>query len=463
MSAVMRASAFIEQAGIPVVAVGSAPFEPLGRAVANLMGVPSIPIVSYPGVPLSDTFEEFNSKVVNIVAPAVVDALTTDRLDNRPEPRVPLNLPRGVDGVVFKGSLDDVHDYFIDRNWTDGLPIVPPTRERVNAFLRWTDRSPDEELGVLLPARRAATVWNVAVNGVMSGCAPEYMPILLAAVECIADPSFRLEDAASTTGWEPIVIISGDLSSRLGFNSETGVLRIGRRANSTVGRFLRLYMRNVAGLLPGTTDQGAIAGNFFVALAENDEYIRSELGWPSYREDSGFGPEDTVVAVQSALSSGVPIYSAGDTAEEQMWSITRGFSDAIGLWAGKVMFSGVCFPLLILGPPVAKALKEFGWSKSEIRHYIWENTWVRVADVERSAYGTAGVRSSYGGWAWEPDEATSAKLFRSEPEPMIRTVLDPESIQIVVAGNPGRNQSKAFLQLGHIGAPSTRLVRASSA
>lgn len=84
MSAVMRASAFIEQAGIPVVAVGSAPFEPLGRAVADVMGVPSIPIVSYPGVPLSDTFEEFNLKVTTIVAPAVVDALTTDDLDDSP-------------------------------------------------------------------------------------------------------------------------------------------------------------------------------------------------------------------------------------------------------------------------------------------------------------------------------------------------------------------------------------------
>jgi hypothetical protein len=243
MPAVMRAAAIIERTGVPAVAVGSAHFEVLGHTIADVMGVPDVPIVSYPGVPLSDTPEEFDRKVTEVVAPAVVDALICEPARNGRAEGAPLREERAARKIVFRGSLDEVHDYFLDRSWTDGLPIVPPTPDRVEAFLRYSDRPPDDVLGVLLPARQEATVWKVAVNGVMAGCAPNYMPLLVAAVECIADPAFRIEEAGSTPGWEPIVIVSGPMARDLNFNAETAVLRIGRRANSTVGRFLRLYMR----------------------------------------------------------------------------------------------------------------------------------------------------------------------------------------------------------------------------
>ena len=208
-------------------------------------------------------------------------------------------------------------------------------------------------------------MWSVAVNGVMAGCAPEYMPLLLAAVECVSDPDWRIEEAGSTPGWEPIVIVSGPMTKELDFNSGTAALRIGRRANSSMGRFLRLYLRNVAGLLPppGMTDQGAIAGNFYVALAENDDFVRTELGWPTYREDHGYGPEDTVVGVQSLTSAGVPIYTIGDSVDDVMWSISRCFADSIGLWGFVGAHGSAYFPLLILGPSVARSLKDFGWNK----------------------------------------------------------------------------------------------------
>jgi hypothetical protein len=461
MPAVMRAAAIIERTGVPAVAVGSAHFEVLGHTIADVMGVPHVPIISYPGVPLSDTEAEFDRQVTEVVAPAVVDALTCEPARNGPPEGAPRREERASRKIVFRGSLDEVHDYFLDRSWTDGLPIVPPTPDRVEAFLRHTDRPPDEVLGVLLPARQQATVWNVAVNGVMAGCAPPYMPLLLAAVECIADPVFRIEEAGSTPGWEPIVIVSGPMAKKLDFNAETAVLRIGRRANSTVGRFLRLYMRNVAGLLPppGTTDQGAIAGNFYVALAENDEFVRSELGWPAYREDHGYRSEDTVVGVQSVMSAGVPIYSGGDSAEEEMWSIARCFADTIGLWGVAGAHGNAYYPLLVMGPSVARSLKDFGWTKSRIREHLWENLWMRVEDAERYAYGLGGGRRPLAE-VWEQDPAGRAQHFRFGPDPMVRMLPKPEFIQIVVAGNPGRNQSKAFMQQNRQGPPVTRRVRA---
>src|SRR5262249_7443189 len=157
----------------------------------------------------------------------------------------------------------------------DGLPVIPPTVDRVKAFLGCTDRSASEVLGVLAPEKREATVMNVAVNGVMAGCRPEDMPILLAVVECITDPAFRMEDAGSTPGWEPLVVVSGPLVRALDFNSGTGVMRVGRQANASVGRFVRMYMRNVAGLRapPGVTDQAGFGANFNMALAENEDAV----------------------------------------------------------------------------------------------------------------------------------------------------------------------------------------------
>ena len=221
-----------------------------------------------------------------------------------------------------------------------------------------------------------------------------------------------------------------------------------------------MYMRNVAGLLPppDMTDQGAIAGNFYVALAENDDFVRAELCWPTYREDHGYGPEDTVVGVQSLTSAGVPIYTVGDSADDVIWAISRCFADTLGLWGFVGAHGSVFYPLLILGPSVARSLKDFGWTKDRIRKDIWEDLWMRVEDAERYAPALGGGprRLTEG---WQHGEAARANHFRSDPEPMARMLLRPDLIQIVIAGSPGRNQSKAFLQQNRQGPPTTRKVR----
>src|SRR5690606_28807769 len=113
--------------------------------------------------------------------------------------------------IVFRGDLEEVNDHFYRAGWSDGLPIVPPTIDRVERFLRYTDRAPDEVIGVCPPENREATIWNTAVTGVMAGCRPEYMPVLIAIVEAITQPEFRLQDAGSTPGWEPVVTVSGEI------------------------------------------------------------------------------------------------------------------------------------------------------------------------------------------------------------------------------------------------------------
>ena len=158
-------------------------------------------------------------------------------------------------------------------------------------------------IAVLPPENRSATVWNIAVNGVMAGCRPEYLPILIVVVECLADPVFRLEDQGSTSGREPLIVVSGPLVAQLDFNSGTGVMRLGRQANTTMARFARLVMRNLAGLRipPGDQDHGAFGCGFLVTLAEDAEHTKA-IGWDPYSVERGFAADDSVVSVQSVVN-----------------------------------------------------------------------------------------------------------------------------------------------------------------
>src|SRR5690606_15768593 len=124
----------------------------------------------------------------------------------------------GRKDIVFTGSFDEVNAYFLQQGWSDGLPIVPPTLEKIEAFLRHTDRSPDEVLGVMHPSLAAATVWDVAVNGVMAGCRPEYMPLLLAISDIMADPEYGMRHGGSTPGWEAMIIVNGPIREELGLD-----------------------------------------------------------------------------------------------------------------------------------------------------------------------------------------------------------------------------------------------------
>jgi hypothetical protein len=443
MPAVMRAAAVVEKAGVPAVAIGATGFEAMGRAVGRALGINHVPIVAYPGVILTDTTEVFQAKMRDIVAAKVAEALTA-RIDLGAEDHSQPDAEPAPRQVVMSASLDDVQEAFLAQQWSDGLPIVPPTIERVERFLRWTDRAPDEVISILLPERREATVWNVAVNGVMAGCRPEYMPVLLAVVECLADPVFRIEDAGSTPGWEPLVVISGPLVGELDFNSETGVLRIGRQANTSIGRFVRLYMRNIAGLRipPGSTDQGAIASGFNVVLAENEQATR-ELGWPTFRNDAGYTDDQSVVSIQSVVSTSAPIYTGGDHAEDHLETLTLLFTNAMGPWAYTAISRQAWYPLLVLAPSVARALSGFGLSKDDVRQYLYENARLPARMMERYAGQVGSTGFSFAGRV--ASGTIPPELGTEDANGMLRLIPRAEWIGIVLAGNTSRNQSRAYI------------------
>ena len=459
MPAVMRAAATAEKAGVPAVALGGSGFEGMGAAIGRSLGVGHIPIVSYPGVILTDDTDTFRRKMRDQVAPAVVDALVRGSAGTSPAVD-PDTGEHAAGEVVVRGDLDTVAEFFSERGWSDGLPIVPPSPQRVARFLEHTSRSPDEVLGVLAPELRQATVRSVAVNGVMAGCRAEYLPVLLAIVECLADPAWRVQDAGSTPGWEPLVVLSGPVVERLGFNSGTGAMRVGRRVNTSIGRFVRLYLRNIAGLRipPEHTDQGAIAGTFHVALAENDRAVR-DLGWPSFRHDRGFGDDDSVVTVQSAVTVSAPIYSGGDQASDHLETLTTIFGNAIGPWAYTGLEFGAFHPLLVLGPAVARALADHGVDKDALRGHLAEHMRVSVRALQRCAWQVGST--SFDLDAKVAAGELDARYAGSDPERLVPMVARADDIGIVLAGNESRNQSRGFVQNHVQGVPVSRRVEES--
>jgi hypothetical protein len=358
---------------------------------------------------------------------------------------------------VFRGSLDEVEDHFDELGWSDGLPVIPPTVERVDGFLRHGGRSPGDVLGVLAPEFGEATVASVAANGVMAGCRPEYMPVLLAVVECLADPAFRTEDAGSTPGWEPLVVVSGPLVRRLRFNAGTGAMRVGRRANTSIGRFVRLYMRNVAGLRipPGATDQAGFGATFNVALAEDDDAVY-HLGWDPFRVDRGFRAEDTAVTLQSVVNSSAPIYTHGDDPAEHLHVISHYLARAI---APNVtvpsLKRGQGHHLLAMSPSIAAVFAGHGIGKADIRRYLVEHTRTGAGFLEYVGRQATifDLHDLVSRGVLPPDYALS-----HDPERSVRVLLGEQSLGIVVAGNPGRNQSRAYIGNHAQGIPVSRRV-----
>jgi hypothetical protein len=413
----------------------------------------------YPGVVMNDGEDELRGKVASVIVPQIISELAL------PLELAAVSPPPAPEQVVVSGTLDDVLDEFHVRGWTDGLPVVPPTLEKVREFLSYADGDPHETIGIMPPADHAATLWNIAVNGVMAGCKPEYMPVLVAMIEAVSAPGFRVRDGGATPGWEPLVILSGPLADELGFNSGPGVLRVGNRANTSVGRFLRMYLRNVSGLRPGGTDKATFAYTFNCVLAENDTAVRA-LGWPPHRVDRGFGLRDTVVTVMSVVALSTPVLSTGD-ASQHLNQIGESFRDATRYWFNRTgVFFGQWHPLLVLTPSVATVLADASISKQDIARFIQQG--IFTADGERLAIRAAEAERVMSDGLSRPVRIAdlvergilpAAFMASDDPDRRLPLLVNAEWLQIVVSGDPTRNQSKIFIQNHQHGPPTTRLVR----
>ena len=235
------------------------------------------------------------------------------------------------------------YEYAYEQGWTDGLPIIPATPEAVQQFVAASGRQAGDLVALLPPRKGRATVEVIAVNAIMAGCRPEYMPVLIAVIEAMCDPVFRIEDCGSTPGWEPVVIVNGTIVKELDFNYGQGVMRVGRQANTSIGRFVRLFLRNICGyrISPGDGDKGSIGYSFNVALAENEDWAR-DIGWPTFGMDLGFKHDENVVTVQSVVCISPPTYSSGSAAAGHLQQFVDVIGRTFSYWAYSGLKRGCC-------------------------------------------------------------------------------------------------------------------------
>ncbi|MBI2910146.1 MAG: hypothetical protein HYX92_21095 [Chloroflexi bacterium] len=274
-----------------------------------------------------------------------------------------------TDRVRTPDSLEEINEIFYRERMTDGLPIIPPTVERVQRMLEAVDRDPQEVIGLVAPKQGVATVEKIAANAVMAGCLPEYLPVVIAAVQAIVEEGFNLYGIQTTTNpITPLFLVNGPVAKKLHINSGYNCLGEGNRANATIGRCLRLIMINVGGGLAGDTDRATQGqpGRYSFCLAESED----ESPWPAFHHDLGFSADSsTVTAFGAGGNSNIRPYAA--TGREFLAGLARmmaiGGSPRHG-WA-----------LIIICPEHARLIARDGYSKEDARRYLFENARLRVS------------------------------------------------------------------------------------
>ena len=442
-----------EAAGVPASSLVCQGFVNQAAATSIGLGMPNLPIAVVPGHPGVQSAEELERNIVEVTIERVIENLT------QPQAQARVPSEPGPRDIVFAGGFDAVNRYFSENELSDGLPIVPPTREKVEAFLGFTDRDPDEVLGVLLPDSRAATVWSVAVNGVMAGCRPEYMPILVALVEAMADPRYGVEHSGNTPGGETLITLNGPIIKALGFNYTQGVLRDGFLPNTSIGRFWRLYLRNVAGFLLHKNDKCTYGNTWRVVLAENEDVLQ-EIGWPSNSVDMGFAPGENTVTI-SRYTGGNAIVSVSGSTPEQMLAyladaVVRQISWQVMFTVGQGM--GTLRPLILLSPILAQTIAKAGWSKADVKRYLFENARIPAWQFERI------LREWTMKPIWDLAEETRAgripKVFHEsdDPDRMVPLVWEADHYMLAVTGDPLRTNAYVFAHNGVLGFPVAKRI-----
>jgi hypothetical protein len=248
-------------------------------------------------------------------------------------------------------SLEDEFEAMWERGWTDGLPVVPPTESRVLAMLDATGHSPEEVVAVVPPNLVPVTVEKVAINAVMAGCRPEYLPVILAAVEAACSEAFNLHGVLATT-WSvgPVVIVNGPVAKAIGINSGVNVLGQGNRANSTIGRALQLVVRNVGGGRPGGVDRATLGNPGKVGLCFGEDEDGSP--WEPLSVARGRAPGTSCVTVVA----GGGVRSVADQLSRTPEALTESMAKTLRSQD----------TLLIVSPDHGRVFREAGWSRSRL-------------------------------------------------------------------------------------------------
>ena len=316
-------------------------------------------------------------------------------------------------------DLNEFMDLVYERGWTDGLPVFPPTDDAVEAMIRYVGRDPGEVVGVVPPGEGVATIEKIAINAVMAGCKPEYLPVVITAVEAMLDPAFELlRVQATTAGPAPLAIISGPVVKALGFNTGAGAFTgTGHRPNSTIGRAIRLVLWNIGYGRPGQMSQATMGhpGRYAYLIAERPTDDGNP--WDELHVSRGLRPDDSAVSMFPVVTHDQVTPAFGtQTFENSMYVLV----DSICHLGN---FRAASPKILVLNPQAAKLLHDAGWTKAKFRDLLAERCGRPVRDVKR----TGGLSATY-------ETHWTRVADASDDDAIVPAVVGRDGLQILVSG-----------------------------
>jgi hypothetical protein len=345
--------------------------------------------------------------------------------------------------LVDSDEMLRIMEYYADRGWTDGLPVVPVTESYVARFLAQTDRDPAEVLLTMPHLNRECTVRLAAINAALAGCRPEYFPVVVAAWESLRDEGYVPNGIwQSTTGTAPLLIVNGPVRAAIGLNSKGNVFGSGFRANATIGRAIRLAAINVFGLRPHQLDQATqgTPAKYSACIAENEE----DSPWPPLHTEYGLDPADSAVAAL-VIRSSVHIEARHTAVPEQL---ARDLANTLSRTGALV--HETTSAVLVLCPEHAKVFHRAGWSKSDLRRFLYDH--VTISRAELAAVGKDAV-SSLSRWRLPADHPDAVPDETAGPGADVRLLASPAEVPVIVAGADNAGVSAILETLRSRGGP----------
>ena len=316
--------------------------------------------------------------------------------------------------MVVPDDISIINRLFYEKGWSDGLPIIPPTAERVRELLRGTRRKPDEVIGFIPPKWAGATVEKIAINAVMAGCFPEHMPIIIGVVQAMLQRQFNLYSVQTTTHpCGPLLIINGPIRRTLGINCDYGVFGPGTLANATIGRAIRLILINVGGAIPGKVDKATHGhpGKFSYAIGEHEE----KSPWNSLSVERGFNAEESTITVVAAESP----HNINDNCSISAEGILTTIAGTLACQGNNNVIFQIGEPLVVLGPEHAASIAKEGFSKEDVKEFLFEKT-----RIPKRAFSK---------------ELQELRFSNLSDGAMIPVTRKADDILIVVAGGAGKH------------------------
>ena len=435
----------MEKAGVPVVGIAARSFARAWQSCVDGWGQPGTAFVTIPHATTGQQ-PDYIHKMVDEQIDDIIMGLT--RLTAAPAGSARArNGGETAESLIVEMDetpmgLDSVNRFLEERDWSDGMPVIPPTPAAVEAMLKGTKRDPQEVVMVMEPGFGLATVEKIAVNAVMAGCAPEQFPVLLAAIDCIAQPEMNHRDMQVSGHTEaPLILVNGPIARKAGINYSTSAMGPGvvNRPNTSIGRALRLCLINIGYCKAGAGDPNFIGlpTKFGMCIAENEDLSP----WQPYHMDKGFRHDESAVTVVTVTGPADILDSSSRKPEDTLDNIgsnmayrhsgaggwLRGWQSAqVGHTNKRVPYQGPYHPI-ILSPSRAVILAEAGMSKQDTQEWLHQNCRIRLSDV----LGSRGMpKDENGKWLAHPE----LQHLENDPDATVPALESPEQYLLFVTG-----------------------------